>query len=200
MPINWSGPHIIEFNLSGWQDPLRNHTLAFNCAIIGSPAAGTPATGMSVQQKGGSAGNLQTRIQEMWNFLRLSYPATITVGAIDIWKTVPNSEQRIYLTSTTVTTPTGNAGSYQPARQATMTFRCGAGGVLKVVILEGNQSGDSRVPLVPNGAGNQSQQFAAWALSASSIILGDDDSFPIAAMNLSLCQNGHWRKKLFRGQ
>jgi hypothetical protein len=65
---------------------------------------------------------------------------------------------------------------------------------MKLVYLEGNVAGNSRLNLVPNVAGSNFQRVAAYVLSADNICLGRDDSYPVAALRESRGQNERvWR-------
>lgn len=196
---NVSGPYQIEFQLVGWTSPTREHVMRFNVIALGSPAPGTAPTLINVQKMGGGTGTLQAVADQLWSFVRLSFPAVVVCAGYTLWRFPDVTEARDFITAGSVATPAGASGSVQVAQQTTLTFRSANGGILKVVFLESNSSGDARVALVPNTLGSSFQRLAAYMMSADNVALADDDGFPITPLRISQGQNERIWRKINRG-
>jgi hypothetical protein len=191
---NFPGPYELEFVLSLATTPAREHVIRQNIALVGSPVAGTPFASITVQKQGGGTANLQTAADLLWSFHRLMHATIMTVVNVILWKYVTGTFAKDFVSSGTVATPSGVTGSAQEAQQHTLSFRTANGGIMKLVYLEGNVAGNSRLNLVPNTVGTNFQKVAAYVLSADNICLGRDDSYPVAALRESRGQNERvWR-------
>ena len=195
---NVSGPYQIEYQLDGWTLPTRSHVMRVNCLAVGSPAVGTPPASVTMQKMGGGTANLQVVADQLWSFLRLSFPAAITCSGFTLWRFPSTTEARDFITAGSVTTPAGATGSAQAAAQTTLTFRSANGGIMKFVFLESNSAGDQRAALVPNAAGSSFQRLAAYVMSADNVCIADDDGFPVTSLRISQGQNERIWRKLFR--
>lgn len=199
MASNLPGPYEIEFTLSGWTNPLREHVLRFSVVALSNPPAGTLPTAIDIQKQGGGTAKLNIVADQIWSFYRLMYPAAITVVGYTLWKFVPGTLAKDFIASGTVTSPTGSgSGSITPAHQVTLTYRSANGGILKNVILETLQTGNTRTTLIPSAAGSATQRIAAYHLSADNVALARDDSFLVAALRDSRGENEKIWRKLFR--
>jgi len=195
---NVSGPYQIEYQLDGWTSPTRSHVMRVNCLAVGSPAVGTPPAGVTMQKMGGGTATLQAVADQLWSFLRLSFPAAVVCSGFTLWHFPGVTEARDFITAGAVATPAGATGSVQQAQQTTLTFRSANGGIMKFVFLESNSAGDTRVALIPNAAGSSFQRLAAYVMSADNICIADDDGFPVTALRISQGQNERVWRKLFR--
>ena len=199
MPSNLPGPYEIEFVLSGWTAPIREHVMRFSVVAIGSPVAGTLPTAIDIQKMGGGTAKLDVVANQIWSFFRIVYNTTINVVGYTLWRYVPGTLAKDYIAAGTVTTPAGTSATGAiAAQQVTLTYRSANGGVLKQVMLEPSLAGDARVVLVPNAAGTGIQRIAAYTLSADNVIIARDDSYPVAAMRSSPGQNEKIWRKIYR--
>jgi hypothetical protein len=136
---------------------------------------------------------------QIWSFYRANYHTSISAIGYTLWKYVPGTLAKDYVSAGTVTTPLGTSGvAVIIAGQCTLTFRTANGGVLKCVFIEGSSGGDTRATLLPNAAGTATQRIAAYILSADNVALGRDDSYPVAAMRDSRGQNEKIWRKIYR--
>jgi hypothetical protein len=188
------GPYQVEFELTGWQSPSRDHVIRHNVIALGNPAAGSLATAINFQKKGGGTGTMSVLVNQLWEFYRLFWNNSISCSGVTLWKVVEGTNGKDFISTMNVTNPLCSGGAGQVAAQLTQTFRGGNGGIMKIVLLESNQSGTTRVSLVPNPAGNSSQRLAAFVLSVDGFMIAGDDSFPVAALRDSRGEN----EKLFR--
>jgi hypothetical protein len=105
---------------------------------------------------------------------------------------------RTFISSVALTNPTGSGAAEQIMQQMTLTFRCALGGIIKLVILEPNLPGNTIGALVANAAGTTPQRLAAHVMSASGVVVGIDNSFPITPLNQAFGQNESLFKLLNR--
>lgn len=196
---NLIGPYQIEFELSGWNTPIRVHMHRVNVIAVGSPPLGTLPTAIDIQKQGGATAKLNVVANQYWEFVRLLYPAAITCVGYTFWRIVTGTSGKDFVTSGNVTNPAGtNAGGVQLAQQLTFSYRSANGGIMKQVFLEPSISGDVRQILTPNVAGTAQQRMAAYILSADNIALAADDGFIISALRESRGQNERIWRLLFR--
>lgn len=199
MPNNLPGPYEIEFQLSGWTSPSREHVLRFSVAVVGTPPAGELPSNIDIQKMGGATAKLDVVANQIWSFYRQVYHTSITVVGYTLWKYVSGTLAKDFVAAGTVTTPAGTSATAPiVAQQVTLTYRSANGGILKNVLIEPSLSGDARVTLVPNSAGSGIQRIAAYVLSADNVLLARDDSYPVAALRSSPGQNERVWRKIFR--
>lgn len=199
MATNYPGPYEIEFQIAGWTAPVREHVLRFSVAALGNPPAGTLPTAIDIQKMGGATAKLDVVANQIWSFYRQIYAVQMSVVGYTLWKYVTGTLAKDFIAAGTVTTPLGtSAGAWIVAHQVTLTFRTANGGILKNVILETPAGGDSRVVLTPNPAGTPVQRIASYILSADNVVLGRDDSYPVAALRDARGQNERIWRKVFR--
>jgi hypothetical protein len=196
---NLPGPYEIEFQLSGWLTPARQHVMRFNTIAVGNPPAGTAATAIDMQKQGGATAKLNVVANQIWEFLRLAYHTTITCTGYTLWKYVSGTTAKDFISAGAVTNPLGTVGSAPvPAWENVLTFRSANGGIMKVVYLESSTGGDTRSTLIPSAVGTPFQRFAAYLLSADNVAIARDDAFLIAALRQSNGQNERIWRKLYR--
>lgn len=199
MAENLPGPYEIEYELQGWTSPARQHVLRFSVAAVGSPSAGALPTTIDIQKTGGATAKLNVVANQIWGFLRTLYAPAISAVGYQLWRYVPGTLAKDFISTGALTTPLGTAsGSPTAAHQTTLTFRSANGGILKVVLLETNLAGDTRITLVPNPAGTLIPLFASYVLSADNVILARDDAYPVAALRDSRGQNERIWREIFR--
>lgn len=191
---NLPGPYEIEYSLVGWTAPVREHVLRISVAAVGTPAVGSLPTAIDIQKMGGSTAKLNVVANQFWEFIRLFYSSSIQCAGYQLWRYVSGTLGKDFISTGAVTNPAANAGAGINAQQLTQTYRSANGGILKLVLLEVNQSGDNRIALVPNAAGTASQRLAAYVMSADNVILARDDAYPVNPLRASLGQNEKiWR-------
>lgn len=197
---NFPGPYELEFDISmGAVTPARSHKLRINVACVGIPPVGALLSAVTLQAAGGGTKTAQAAADQFWSFIRLVYAPSVACSGVTLWKYIPNTFAKDFVSSGTVAAPTGAGLTTQIAMQRTLSFRTANGSVLKVVMLEGNVAADTKTVLVPNASGTNDQRIAAYILSADNVALGRDDSYPVAAMFAAYGQNERIWRKVYRG-
>lgn len=199
MANNYPGPYEIEFQLAGWTSPIREHVLRFSVVALGAPAPGTLPSAIDIQKMSGATAKLDVVANQIWSFYRISYHTSINVVGYTLWKYVTGTLAKDFVSAGTVTTPAGtSAVAPIAAGQTTLTFRTANGGILKSVLIESSNAGDTRIVLTPNVAGSAPQRIASYIMSGDNVALGRDDSYPVAALRDARGQNEKIWRKIFR--
>jgi len=199
MAENLPGPYEIEYELQGWTSPARQHVLRFSVAAVGSPAPGALPTTIDIQKTGGATAKLNVVANQIWGYIRTFYNTSISAVGYQLWKYVPGTLAKDFVSTGSLTTPAGgSAGGITAAHQCTMTFRSANGGIMKVVLLETSLTGDTRTTIIPNSGGTLVPLFASYVLSADNVLLARDDAYPVAALRDSRGQNERIWREIFR--
>lgn len=197
MAKNFPGPYVVTFEYGANVGSLNlNHEHSVNCAVVGSPAVGTPASSILVSTLGGSTKALSTAIDEYWAFLRLSLSTTSVVSQVILWEITPSSYERNFITAYALT-PAAGSDLAAPAgsREVTLTFRSGKGSTMQINVQESVDIFDTRSALVSNPGGAWYQRVSSYVLSTGGWITCRDRSFPVAPLNVAGTQNEHTYKK-----
>lgn len=179
---NFPGPYEIEYRLTGFSAPTREHVMRFNVAASGTPAIGANPNTIDIQKKGGATAKLDVVASALWDYIRLAYAATVVCAGYQFWRYTTGTYAKTFIATGAVTTPAGATGSINVAQETILTFRSANGGIAKIALLEPNISGNSKTALVPNAAGTAVQKIAAYVLSADSPVMARDDAFLINAL------------------
>lgn len=192
------GQWQLEYRIDGFTNPVRSHSLRVWVSASGTPTVGQAPADIQIQKRGGATATLQAVADQCWGFLRLFYTNTLSASSFSLWRYATETRRDFY-SGGSLTTPAGSvAGLPTPAHQVTLTFRHALGGIGKLVLLETSLSGDSRLALVANAAGNPAQRMAAYMMSADGIMVALDNSFPISPLRDSRGQNETIWKQLYR--
>ncbi|HEY9664895.1 MAG TPA: hypothetical protein V6C65_41170 [Allocoleopsis sp.] len=198
MAVNLPGPYEVEYQLDGWTAPIRSHLFRVNCAAIGSPVAGSLPNTIDMQKRGGGTAKLDVVANQLWEFLRLFWNNGIVCSGYTLWKYVPGTYAKDFVAAGAVTNQAASGSAGVVAAQLTQTYRSANGGIMKIVLLETNQAGDTRVALVPNTVGTPSARLAAYLLSADSFVMARDDAFPVSPLRDARGQNESVWRKVYR--
>lgn len=196
MAASLPGPYQIdyEFLIAG----LTHHT-RFNCFVVGTPVAGTPDTDIEVQTKSGGVTSFQDAAADLWAYIRPEFSTSYSVTSVTLWRFVPGTLVKTYVSSLSITLPAGLAGSaYVAAHSRIFTFRTGAGGIMKAVFIEDSGGAMTQSPLVANVAGTAPQQLAAFMISAGGWAIGADNSYPVVPLRDSGSNNNAVERKRYR--
>jgi hypothetical protein len=197
MARNFPGPFELEYLL---QVQGLTHRIRYSVIALGNPQPGDLASGIQLLTRGGSPILLNAAISQFWaQRVRAFYRATDQIVSVTLWRYLPNSFQKIFITQGIVDSPNGAINLPNPptalANQQTFTFRSAAGGIAKLVLLETTIGGNSTIPFpVPNAPAINN--LANWAVSADSHIVARDNGFLIVPLRLSQGENeAIWRKR-----
>lgn len=196
MAINLPGPYevVLEMTVN-----TLIHEMKWNCAAVGNPAIGTPASTISFQNRGGGTTLMDTAIGALWAFIRPHYNTAVTVGSVSLWKYVPGTFQKNFITASGVTLPAGSAAAaINPAHELILTMRSANGGIAKITMEETSQTFIGQIPLIANASGSITQQLAAYLISSASWVLARDDAFLFAPYRQLGGTNEAIFKKRFR--
>lgn len=191
------GQYRLEYELSGFTNPVRTHKVGIWVAPNGVPSAGDLPSAVSIQLLGGSTATLQSVANSVLDFIRPMYPTTVTIGTFTLWKYLTENVRTFISAGTANTAVVGSGGSVV-AQQLTVTFRHANGGIGKIVFLEPNVAGDNKSVLIPNPTGDRVQKLAAFMLSSASPMIALDNSFPVSALNSAAGQNEKAWRKVYR--
>ena len=192
-----AGQYQIEYSIEGFTAPNRSHYHRFFTQPVTPPAAGTPMSGIPLQARGGGTVNADVAANAYWEFLRPMFNNSISCAAANLWYFTTDTV-RTFISSVALTNPLASGTAPQPMQQVTLTFRSALGKPIKLILLETNQSGNASVPLIANAAGNVFQRLAAHVMSASGVVQGIDNSFPIAPLRDARGQNEYLFEQLNR--
>lgn len=198
MAANLPGPYELEYEYL--QSGLV-HKLRLNCVAIGNPPPGTPAVDVQLQQKGGATDDVEALALLFWGYLRPFFNASTSVAAVNLWKYVPGTYQKIFITSCVSSFPVGtNVSASDPAREWVLSFRSANGGIMYIRLEEGgtNTGTYGRTSLAAAGPATVQGVIRDFVLSSASFLVARDDSFPIAGYRLLIGQNEAIFKKRFR--
>ena len=199
MSANKAGPYEIDFLITGFTAPAREHRFRPSVVALGNPTAGTAATAIDIQKAGGGTAKLNVVANQIWEYIRLFYPSGISCTGYTLWKYVTGTDAKDYISAGTVTNPAGTGAAIVAAYQVVLTYRSALGGIMKQVLLETNQAAETRTVLVANAAGTPSQKLAAYVMSADNVIFARDDSYPITPLRQSFGQNERVWRLIYRG-
>lgn len=192
------GNYQLQFSISGYASPIRSHLHGVYVLPTTSPMPGTPVADIACQLRGGGSDDLQSVADLYASFLRNFYPASISVENFTLWRYVTQNQKDFIAGGTAVPTTSGS-GTAVVAQQVTFTYRTAGGSILKQVFLEPNIAGDAKGAMIPNAVGNTVQRMGAYVLSASSAVIGVDNTFPVAPLFAAYGENERVWRKIYRG-
>lgn len=188
------GNYQLEFTLSGFTSPFREHTHSIWVAPTTFLSAGVDPDDVDLQLKGGGTKTLQESADQYSSFLRNMYASAISVSAFQLWRW-DTEYQRNFMSAGLAVPTTSGTGSVTEAGEQIVTMRCAGGAIQKIVMIENNITGNGRIPAVPNASGTSTQRLVAFLLSADGCAIGLDNTFPVAGLFDSRGQNeAIWRK------
>lgn len=194
MAVNFPGPFAIELKyvVDGF-----NHKFLYSCRVDGDPAPGTSVSLINLLTRDDSLVNIDLAVTAWVGLIDSLYHTSVSFGEYILWKYVPLSTSRTFVTAGDVGANGVSATVYTPAKQDTLTFRTAEGNLMKLVFLEGSGSGDDIVPLASAG-GSTVPAIRDFVLSPANWILARDTSYPIAGLSWAETQNERVYKKRFR--
>jgi hypothetical protein len=145
---------------------------------------------ITLSTKSGGTIAASTGADQFWSFLRGLFNTTTSVISTTLWKYVPGTYEKDFISAHTVLNPTGSsATATNLSHQSIYSFRSGAGGIMYVNTLEDISTNLQRAPLVPLSNGTASQQMANYVIGANAWMIARDNGFAIAALNQTGGQN-----------
>lgn len=181
-----AGPYTLQFPQI--QEGL-SHSLEFNVDILGTAPTGTPPEDVNLRTRDGTGISLDLGANALWGVLRAEFNALTLCSTYALWKRNTDNDERLFVSAGTLDSINGTSGiANTPAGEAIYTFRSGAGGVMKITLLECNVNGNAKLPLASDTYSSV-PALRAYVLSGENIIWARDRSWPVAPMNSSYGQN-----------
>lgn len=198
MAILRPGPYTLQFPM---QHLELTHAIEVNCDVLGTPTIGTvPGDVNMVASSAGVDVTLDDAANDMWDAFRQMYNAATLCSTYTLWKRTETTTERIFISGGVLTSPNGvSAAANTLAGQGTFTFRSGAGGIGKLVFLEGT-FGTSPTGRLPWASSTDPAAIAIrnYILSDENIISARDRGFPVTPMNATFGQNEKVFNRRFR--
>jgi hypothetical protein len=189
------GPYlfVIPYIIAG-----LSHEISWQCSALGTPEGGTAPIDITLRTRNGTGRTLADAAASFWSLAYLFIPADASVGQYYLYRTEAGTDKRFFISSGDLSEePDG--GIHSPARQMTMTFRTANSGVMRLVILEVNNTSDTLVPLTANEASpDPATALASFMVVPESPVLGTDASWIVAPMSLAFTQNEATYQARFR--
>lgn len=190
-----AGPYILEFPLVVTDIA---HAITVNCDVIGNDVTGTPPASITLRAKGGVPVALNTAADALWTVIKALYNTGMLCSTYNLWKMNVDNNDRLFVSGGTLTSPNGGAAAVTVlGGQATYTMRSGNGGIVKLTLIEGTANLNTRIPFASDVL-NGVPALRTYLLGSTSIVMGRDRSFPVAAMSSSYGQNEKIFKRRFR--
>lgn len=192
------GPYILEYGIVVGG---LSHSFEVNCDTLGTAVIGSDPDDIQMAARSEAATvTLQAGADALWTAYRRLLTTQHLCSTFTLWKAQATTTKRIFVSGGVLTTPNGmSAGAYKPAQQLTITLRSGTGRIGRIVAMEGPDGGNERHPINPADTGTDYNIFAAYALSANSIICARDRSFFVQGMNATFGQNEVTYRERYRG-
>jgi hypothetical protein len=194
---SYPGPYLMEIEyFTTISSRTLKHVVTLNVSASNAPAPGATPISVLLHTVGGGTITFAQAASDFWSVFRLLIPNVTTANTCNLYRVLPESYERIFITSATLSPATG-AGATAPiaAREDTLTFRTGLGGYMQISAQETANNTDTIAPLLANAGGTPAQRVAAWVLSASGVAFARDGSAPVAPKNLANTQNEAIYKK-----
>lgn len=194
MADNFPGPYGLEvaYTVEGFQ-----HKLLWNTNVDGDPAIGADPATIDLLTRGGGTVSMITAVPAMLQPMINQFNVSVDFGECILWKYVPLTEQRNFITSFNIGLSGLNGSPTNLAQQVTQTFRTAEGGVMRLVFLEASTVGNTREPLSTQ-TNPDIESFSDNVIAGTNFILARDTSYPISKLNLALGENERVWKKRYR--
>lgn len=194
MTVHYPGPYEVRIPYVVGTLP---HEFKANLIVAGAvPLPGADPDDITVVTRSASQ-SLQAAVDGFWTFYRGLLGTDTTATTFELWRYPTPGSNAVFVTSGNLTVPNGGASTSIPAQQCTLTFRTGLGHIMRIVAIESSVAGNTRSPLSTAGSGGPNT-VAAYVLGPNGWLIGRDDAFPIAPLNLSLGQNEQVFEKRYR--
>lgn len=155
-----------------------------------SPAIGSDPV---LAQKGGTTQAASAAVAAYVTAIKTMLPATGTFTGWEAYSKAAGLDP-VFLYGDDLAVVGTSGGSVQPNTQVVVSFRTGAGGVMKLYLMEGGQAANQRVAArttaaAPFGA------FITYILGNTNWVVGRDNGFPTFGLWVTTKVNDALRKK-----
>ena len=193
MAENFPGPYEIElfYTIQG-----KTHIQRLNVDVQSAPAVGDAPTSITLETRDAAGIALNVAVTAWVNLHKVGYKSDCTFNSYNFWRYDALSYVRTWITSGVV----GVAGTATPANllasQVTYTFRTLEGNVMRIVLLEGVDLGNTRIPYA--SLTGYTKAIMDYVVASNTWVLGRDTSYPVAQLNLVGGQNEKVFKSRYR--
>jgi hypothetical protein len=192
MTTNFQGPFVLRVHYTANTTVGFNaHRVNFNVNVtsnVGVP--GLPFSSYNVLSKASGEIALHTATENLLAILATFFNTAVDIGPIELWKVtvtdLGGGEYSVAEDFHAAYTPTINAGTSATATvvnsQMIVTLRTTEGGILRLDLLDTifPSSAQQAFP----SSNTPANAFVAYAISAPSVILGKDTSYPVVGKGL----------------
>jgi hypothetical protein len=194
MPTNFTGPYSveIEYIVDGF-----THKQNISCDVQGTPSIGDLPSTVTLETRDLVGLNLETAVDDYLTPVLQFFNTTVDFVGFTLWKYIPLSEQRTFITAGALVLSGLSATATEPAHQMTMSYRTQEGGIFKHVLLETIFSDNELSSLAAN-ANPDVVTIVAQITGSGNWQLAKDTSYPIAPLHISFGENERVFKKRFR--
>lgn len=170
MAINFPGPYELRifYTPTSLTTPIIQHVNKVNVSLVETAAQGDDFANYDINDKDGATTvALSTVVEDYLTLLMASYPNTVDVDAVELWKyATAQSFDSVFWSSYTPTANVGTGtGTIQPAQQNIYVFRSAEGGIMKLSPME---------TLQPAGAPESYASLEAYQSAIVDFILDGD--------------------------
>ncbi len=188
---NFPGPNIITFVGS---DSGINHTYSLSCDVDGDPTPGTDESTIDLVQRDGLLVNVESALTALLDLYKPRFATTYSFGDAILWKAVPDSFEKTFITTLSSAVSGTGATPTVPAHQTIYTFRTQEGNHMKITHLE--DIADDNFQRSYSELGPSEKALADFIISPSNWVMAYDTSYPIGFIRGNFGQNeAIWRKR-----
>lgn len=187
MALNTLAPGFIVLNYIGASN--IPHKMTFG--ILPADLDASPPT---IKQKDNTVISVVTGMNSLINILKVLVAATTTFTDFDVWSKPNPEDDPVWKYNGSLNVVGTGAGSAVANSQLLASYRSGAGGVGKVMVMEGNQA-VNQVFKPPSYTNSANSGLAAYLIGTGSIIYARDNAFPVAVPRMFTKTNDALRKK-----
>ena len=205
MALNYPGPYELRIHYTvSIAGVVINHVQRLNIRLAAEPAAGEVFSAINALNRADVSHPLD-EVTDRW--IELMQPKFDVENAAfshaELWKNVPDSFEASFKATYPIALPGTAAGGPLTGGQIIYTFRTAEGGIMKVVMMETNQSAGPTIPAASlTGADDAIVDFLTDATVVSGVpgamFLARDTSYPFANIALHPGVNEATFKKRWR--
>lgn len=188
------GPYVLKYPYFASGVP---HELKINCDVLGSVVVGSDPADIQMRSRGPLGIDLASAANEFWSHIRPLLSTTVTCLTYELFKVNPTNSKHSFVSGGDLTAPNGSAGGpINPAWEGIFTFRTGAAGIMKIVVLDVFHTSNYVAPL--GSVDPSASLLKTYILGDNNIAQGRDRSFPVAGLNEAFGQNEQQSTRRFR--
>lgn len=174
-----------------YSNPFSVHHAIFPVNYAGTPVPGTEPT---LTLKDSTTQGAIAAFAEFTALYKVMLDSDVQLGLVEAYAVDADTEERTFLYGWNAALVGTASGSLQKGVMNTLTFKTIGGGVLKIVIMEGNfLSGVTLRP--PYTVDSEWANLAAFICSGDSFIIGRDNTYPFAPISIKTKESDALRKR-----